>query len=64
MQKMVNLCDNWLNVTRIELTVFADNQSSIRLYQRFGFESEGPARRHAMREGQLVDTLYMARLKE
>ncbi|EXU76791.1 GNAT family N-acetyltransferase [Erwinia mallotivora] len=64
MQEMVSLCDNWLSVTRIELTVFADNQPAIRLYQRFGFESEGLARRHAMRDGQLVDTLYMARLKE
>ncbi|MCX8958831.1 GNAT family N-acetyltransferase [Erwinia psidii] len=64
MQEMVGLCDNWLNVTRIELTVFADNQPAIRLYQRFGFASEGLARRHAMRDGKLVDTLYMARLKE
>lgn len=63
MQELVNLCDNWLGVTRIELTVFADNASAIRLYQRFGFESEGLARRHSMRDGQLVDTLYMARLK-
>lgn len=63
MQEMINLCDNWLGVERIELTVFADNAGAVRLYQRFGFETEGLARHHAMRNGQLVDTLYMARLK-
>ncbi|MBP2196070.1 GNAT family N-acetyltransferase [Pantoea cypripedii] len=63
MAAMVDLCDNWLQVTRIELTVFADNAAAIGLYKKFGFEREGTARRHAMRNGELVDTDYMARLK-
>lgn len=63
MREMVSLCDNWLNVDRIELTVFADNEVAVRLYQRFGFVTEGVARRFAMRNGRLVDALYMARLK-
>jgi putative acetyltransferase len=63
MAAMVDLCDNWLQVTRIELTVFADNVAAIGLYKKFGFEREGTARRHAMRNGELVDTDYMARLK-
>ncbi|ERK16081.1 MAG: GNAT family N-acetyltransferase [Pantoea sp.] len=63
MAAMVDLCDNWLQVTRIELTVFADNKAAIGLYQKFGFEIEGTARRYAMRNGALVDTHYMARLK-
>jgi putative acetyltransferase len=25
MSEMINLCDNWLRIERIELTVFADN---------------------------------------
>ena len=25
MREMIDLCDNWLRVERIELTVFADN---------------------------------------
>ena len=64
MQEMVNLCDNWLSVDRIELTVFADNATAIGLYERFGFVTEGVARRFAVREGRQVDALYMARLKE
>jgi len=63
MREMISLCDNWLSVERIELTVFADNAAAIQLYPRFGFTTEGLARCYAMRHGQLVDTLYMARLK-
>jgi len=64
MQEMINLCDNWLSVDRIELTVFADNARAIALYQHFGFETEGLARRFAVRNGRQTDALYMARLKE
>ncbi|WP_380183210.1 GNAT family N-acetyltransferase [Kalamiella sp. sgz302252] len=63
MREMISLCDNWLNVERIELTVFADNEVAVGLYQRFGFETEGRARRFAMRNGKLVDALYMARFR-
>ena len=63
MAAMIDLCDNWLQVTRIELTVFADNHKAIGLYQKFGFEIEGTAKRFAMRDGEMIDTHYMARLK-
>ncbi len=33
---MVELADNWLNITRTELEVFTDNHSAIILYQYFG----------------------------
>jgi len=63
MAAMIDLCDNWLQVTRIELTVFADNHKAMGLYQKFGFEIEGTAKRFAMRDGEMIDTHYMARLK-
>lgn len=64
MKEMITLCDNWLSIERIELTVFSDNATAIALYQRFGFVTEGVARRFAVRDGQQVDALYMARLKD
>lgn len=64
MQEMISLCDDWLGVERIELTVFADNATAISLYEKFGFVTEGVARRFAVREGQQVDALYMARLRD
>ncbi|MFB6328128.1 GNAT family N-acetyltransferase [Pantoea deleyi] len=63
MREMVALCDNWLQVRRMELTVFVDNGPAIALYQRFGFEIEGTARGFAMRHGELIDAHYMARMK-
>ncbi|MEI9483732.1 N-acetyltransferase [Enterobacter cancerogenus] len=63
MREMIDLCDNWLRVERIELTVFADNAAAIALYQRFGFEIEGTGKKFALRNGEYVDAYYMARMK-
>ena len=37
---MIDLAENWLGLTRIELTVYADNASAIALYKKFNFEVE------------------------
>ncbi|MEM1266726.1 MAG: GNAT family N-acetyltransferase [Pseudomonadota bacterium] len=55
--------DRWLLVSRLELTVFADNDRAIRLYERHGFEAEGRHRGFALRDGELVDAIAMARLR-
>jgi putative acetyltransferase len=62
MAALCDYADNWLGVLRIELGVYADNERAQALYRRFGFELEGRQRAHALRNGQLVDTLMMARL--
>jgi putative acetyltransferase len=63
MQALVDLADKWLPVTRIELTVFTDNERAIGLYKRFGFEIEGTHRAYALRDGKYVDTHAMARMR-
>lgn len=64
LNRIVDLCDNWLGIRRIELTVFSDNDRAIALYRRFNFEVEGEARGYAMRDGQYTNVLYMARVNE
>lgn len=64
MAALIDLADNWLNLKRLELTVFADNAAAIGLYEKFGFAVEGRARAYAFRDGVYVDALYMARIKE
>lgn len=63
MREMINLCDNWLRVDRIELTVFTDNPSAVALYRKFGFIVEGTCKKYALRNGEYVDAYFMARLK-
>jgi putative acetyltransferase len=59
----LNLADNWLHLTRVELTVFIDNKPAIGLYKKFGFETEGQLRHYALRDGQLTDVFAMARIR-
>lgn len=62
MQALCDWADNWGQVLRLELSVFADNARAIALYRRFGFVQEGLHKAYALRDGQYVDTLSMARL--
>ena len=63
MAACIDLADNWLNLSRLELEVYVDNEPAIRLYTKFGFEIEGTLRRNAFRNGEYVDTYAMARLR-
>lgn len=63
MRAIIDLADNWLNLTRLELEVYADNEAAIHLYEGFGFEHEGTMRQHAFRDGRYVDSKMMGRLR-
>ncbi len=59
----IDLADNWLNLHRLELEVYTDNESAVRLYQRHGFVVEGTLKDYAFRNGAYVDAFTMARLR-
>jgi len=63
MSALTDAADRWLNVLRIELEVYADNERAIKLYESFGFVVEGRKRMSAFRDGQYVDELVMARIR-
>lgn len=63
MQAAVDMADNWLNLVRLELEVYVDNEPGLRLYQKFGFAIEGRHIGAAFRAGEFVDVFSMARLK-
>jgi L-phenylalanine/L-methionine N-acetyltransferase len=62
MSEILNLADDWLNLVRIDLSVYADHERAVALYRRFGFETEGMQRAYALRAGRYADALLMARL--
>ena len=59
----VDFADQWLNLSRLELDVYTDNQPAIALYKKFGFVIEGTHHRFAYRDGGYVDAYMMARLR-
>ena len=63
MAAMADLADNWLNLHRVELTVFVDNAAAIALYKKFGFAIEGTHKDYAFRHGAYADTYAMARVR-
>ncbi len=60
---LLDLADNWLNLHRLELDVFAGNAPALALYKKSGFEIEATQRRYALQDGVLADSLVMARLR-
>lgn len=63
MMAMTDLVDNWLNLVRLELDVFTDNEVAIHLYKQFDFEIEGRKRLDAFRGGRYIDSYMMARIR-
>jgi len=64
MEATIDFADKWLNLTRLELSVFTDNAPGIRLYEKFGFETEGTLKQFAYRDGQFVDGYFLGRIKQ
>jgi putative acetyltransferase len=63
MAALIDVADNWLDLKRLELTVYVDNAPAIALYRKFGFEVEGTRRGDVFRGGKYVDSFEMARLR-
>lgn len=63
MQAALEFADKWLNLTRLELEVYTDNEPALRLYKKFGFEIEGTLKQDSFRDGEFADVYTMARLR-
>jgi putative acetyltransferase len=63
MKALIDLADKWLNLSRLELTVFTDNAPAVKLYKKLGFVVEGTHKKYAFRDGEYVDCYAMARVR-
>ncbi|PMS16859.1 GNAT family N-acetyltransferase [Trinickia dabaoshanensis] len=63
LMSVVDLADNWMNLLRLELNVFVDNEPAIALYKKHGFVVEGELAKYAYRNGRYVNVYQMARIK-
>ena len=63
LKTLLDLADNWLMLKRVELTVFADNERAIHLYEKLGFEKEVLKQMTTVRDGKYADEYMMARIR-
>ena len=63
MATLMDIADNWWNIPRVQLGVYADNAPAIRLYEKFGFVLEGVERKSAFRDGAFMDVNRMGRIR-
>ncbi|MDK0794828.1 GNAT family N-acetyltransferase [Clostridium perfringens] len=61
MDKLINLSES-LNIIRLELCVFRDNYKAINLYKKFRFKEEGIKVKSALKNGEYIDEIMMARI--
>lgn len=58
----IEICEKWMNVSRIEVEVYTDNEAAVGLYRKHGFVIEGTCRNYAFRNGRYVNAHVMARV--
>ncbi len=55
---------NQLNLNKIYLKVFADNQPAVKLYEKMGFIVEGVLKKDVFKDGEFRDVLFMSIFRE
>lgn len=61
--KITDFGFNDLNLHRLELEVFADNDKAVRVYESCGYEREGILKEYVYKNGRFRDVLIMARIR-
>ncbi len=62
MEALLDIADNWLMLTRVELGVLKGNDGAKKLYESLGFKEEGIKKMAVIRSGAYVDEIMMGRI--
>lgn len=62
LKEALELVDDWLNIVRLELEVYTDNERGIYLYKKFGFNIEGESKFASFKGGDYIGLYRMARI--
>ncbi|ODN43491.1 GNAT family N-acetyltransferase [Piscirickettsia litoralis] len=60
LEELINFSQNKLNLKKLVLTVYTDNNKAINLYKKFNFREDGLIRKFAFRDGKYVDAYHMS----
>ena len=63
LEAVLNIADNWLNLTRLSINILTDNAGALALFEKFGFESEGVRKKVSFGNGRFQDDHVMVRLR-
>jgi putative acetyltransferase len=63
MQALIDMADNWLQLSRLGLIVWTGNKPAIALYREFGFAVEGTMPQYVVIAGSYCDAHIMGRIR-
>jgi len=63
MKGLLDLADQWIGLTRVDLEANAENERAVAMYRRYGFVEEGRQKKAYFTDGAYVDAILMARLR-
>lgn len=63
-EKFVEFCFDHFKLTRISAKVFSHNPASMRVLEKAGFEKEGVAQKEHLKDGQFLDTVLFATVRQ
>lgn len=61
-REAIDLAKNWLMLRKLELTVLEKNQTAVRLYEKYGFETEGVFKEDTIVDGKYENVISMGML--
>jgi putative acetyltransferase len=64
LEAIIDVAEKWLNLQRLELGVYCNNNPAIALYKKYGFEIEGTLKKSDFRDGVYIDAYFMARIRD